>query len=80
MYRPWTELSSIISQSTSDAEPNKTKAINIGPIAVPNELTPPAKLSLFEPVDWSPRDTAKGFAAVCWSENPNPIINNAIKT
>ena len=34
-------------------------------MAVPKEFTPPAKLSLFDPVEGSPRDTAKGFAAVC---------------
>ena len=54
-----------MSQFTSEAEPNKTKAIKIGPMAVPKELTPPAKFSLLEPVVGSPSDTANGFAAVC---------------
>ena len=69
-----------MSQSTSEAEPNKTNAIKIGPIAVPKEFIPPARLSLFDPVEGSPSDTANGLAAVCWSEKPRPIINNAINT
>ena len=50
-----------MSQFTSEADPNKTKAIKIGPMAVPKELTPPAKLSLLEPVEGSPSDTANGL-------------------
>ena len=61
-------------------EPNKTNAIKIGPIAVPKEFTPPAKLSLFDPLAGSPRDTANGFAAVCCNENPKPIMNKATST
>ena len=49
-------------------------------MAVPKELTPPAKFSLFDPVVGSPSDTANGFAAVCCSEKPNPITNKAIRT
>ena len=49
-------------------------------MAVPKELTPPAKFSLFDPVEASPSDTANGFAAVCCSENPNPMMNNATRT
>ena len=54
--------------------PNKKKLIISGPSVVPNELTPPAKFNLCEPVDGSPSYTAKGCAAVCCNENPNATI------
>ena len=47
------------------AEPNIKKAINSGPIVVPNEFIPPARFSLFGPVAGSPKEITKGLAAVC---------------
>ena len=48
----------------------------MGPIVVPNELMPPPRLILLEPVAGSPNNIAKGFAAVCCSENPKAKIKN----
>ena len=41
------------------------KAINSGPIVVPNEFIPPARFNLFGPVAGSPKEITKGLAAVC---------------
>ena len=62
------------------AEPKIMSAITIGPMVVPKELIPPAKLRRWEPVSGSPKAIAKGLAAVCCKENPKPTINNANKT
>ena len=43
---------------------------------VPNELIPPAKFNLCEPVSTGPSDMANGLAAVCCKQNPIAIINN----
>ena len=37
----------------------------IGPMVVPNEFKPPAKLSLCAPVSGLPNNETKGFAEVC---------------
>ena len=57
--------------------PNKISATTIGPIAVPNELTPPAKFNRCAPFSLGPKAMAKGFAAVCCNENPKPTTNKA---
>ena len=62
------------------AVPNKISAITIGPIAVPNEFTPPAKFKRLDPLSGSPNDIANGFAAVCCNENPSATMKNAPKT
>src|SRR5579871_2651952 len=56
--------------------PNKKKLTMIGPNVVPNEFTPPARFNLCEPVEGSPREIAKGCAAVCCNEKPSAIIKN----
>ena len=61
------------------AVPNNAKETTIGPIAVPKELTPPARLSLCDPLSGSPNEIAKGFAAVCCNEKPSPTIKRAPK-
>ena len=59
------------------AVPKRANDTTIGPIAVPNEFTPPARFNLWDPFSGSPSDIANGFAAVCWRENPRPTIKSA---
>ena len=71
-------------QSNSSADfgelPNKIRATTIGPIAVPNELTPPAKFKRLDPFSGSPKEIANGLAAVCCNENPSATMKNAPNT
>jgi hypothetical protein len=68
--------------STPDfgVDPNKISATTIGPTVVPKELIPPAKFSLCAPLLGSPKEMAKGLAAVCCNENPRPTTNKAANT
>ena len=59
------------------AVPKRANDTTIGPIAVPNEFTPPARFSLWDPFSGSPSDIANGFAAVCCRENPRPTMKSA---
>ena len=59
-----------------DVEPNRARATAMGPMVVPKELMPPARLSLWAAVSGLPRVVVNGWAAVCWSENPKATINN----
>ena len=56
--------------------PKRKKLTMIGPNVVPKELIPPARFNRCEPVAGSPRDIAKGCAAVCCRENPSATIKN----
>ena len=53
------------------------KETTMGPMAVPKELTPPARFNRCAPLAGSPSPIAKGFAAVCCREKPSPTINRA---
>ena len=61
-------------------DPKIISAITIGPIVVPKEFTPPARLRRCDPLFSSPNEITKGFAAVCCNENPRPTIKRASST
>jgi hypothetical protein len=54
------------------------KLTSSGPIVVPKLFTPPAIVSLCDPVLGSPMIIASGFAAVCCNENPRPTIKSPV--
>ncbi len=57
------------------AVPNSANATSSGPIIVPNELTPPPRLTRLLPVDGSPSMIENGWAPVCCSEKPSATMN-----
>ena len=68
MYRTITLLrpkAAIFSSGTNAVVPNNANATMSGPIIVPNELTPPPRLTRLVPVAGSPNEIANGCAAVC---------------
>ena len=62
--------------SPEDKPPKIAKETITGPIVVPTLLIPPAKLNRILPFEGSPIFIAKGFAAICCKENPNPTVNS----
>ena len=48
-----------------------------GPMVVPNELTPCAKLARYAPVPGSPSAMTYGLATICCNAKPNPMTNRA---
>src|ERR1700739_789418 len=60
--------------------PNNARLNNTGPIVVPNEFTPPVRLSLCEPVDGLPKAITNGLATICCNVKPSPMINIHVRS